>query len=98
MSKLSLVNGLARMTAESSNPTIYDQSYTAVGAITSGTPITLPNSGTYTGLELEVFLNGIRINLTSDFSYVGSGTKTQISMAYNLENNDVLRFCKYRNE
>jgi hypothetical protein len=104
MAKLALVNGLPRMVAESGSPTIYDDYLKVVlsgasGAneinladVQTGDEITLPNSGTYESDELEIYLNGKRIDDVFDFNYVGSGTRTQVAMTFDLEVDDVLRF------
>lgn len=96
-------NGFPRSFSESSTVTIYDQRLTIVsgapansnemtGPVTSGTNITLPQSGTYEGSELQVYFNGTRIEVTSDYAYVGSGTKTQIQMTFDLVVGDTLDF------
>lgn len=72
----------------------YDQTYTAVGTITAGTSITLPASGTYSGSELSVFLNGSRMSYLEDYVYVGSGTRTQVQMLFDLVSGDLLVFRK----
>jgi hypothetical protein len=95
MSKLALVNGRPKMTAEAASPTIYDETYTLVSNISTGTPITLPNSGTYTSEELEVRLNGIRMDSGIDYNFVGSPPRTQISFTFDLlggSNPDVINF------
>lgn len=87
---------------ESSSLPIYDQPLTLVasspganqviGPIISGTSITLPASGTYTGEELEVRLNGMRLEALYDYNYVGAGSKTQIACTFNLSIGDRLDF------
>lgn len=99
---LRLTNGQPRSAAESGSPTIYDQPLTVVASgaganqinapVTSGTNITLPSSGTYTGEELEVRLNGQRLEALYDYNYVGTGTKTQIAMTFDLAIGDRLDF------
>ena len=70
-------------------PLIYDQSVTLVasggngsttitGALSANTPITLPASGTYTlnansVPNLDVFLNGQRLDYSFDWATSGSG-------------------------
>jgi len=102
--KLALVNGIPRMTEESSAPTIYDEHIDVVASgasgdnqineasATTGSPITLPNSGTYEGQELEVYINGNRVEDVVDYNFVGSGTKTQVSFTFDLEVDDRIRF------
>jgi hypothetical protein len=89
---------------ESGSSTIYDRYLEVVasgaganqinGPITAGTNITLPSSQTYTGDELQVFLNGLRLDNVLDYNHVSS---TQISFLFNLEVTDVLRFYIDRN-
>lgn len=89
---LQLVNGVPRTFSFAGLPTIYDQTYVATGSETAGTSITLPSSGNYQASELEVYFNGQRINVTDDYTYVGSGTRTQIQMTFDLLANDKIRF------
>lgn len=99
MAKLELVNALPRMKAESGSPTIYDETLEVVssgagageinGPITSGTSITLPSSKTYTGDELEIYLNGDRLVPVFDYSYDSS---TQVSFTFELVVGDIIRF------
>lgn len=89
---LRLVNGIPRHQDEASSVAIYDQTYIVSGTITTGTPITLPMSGTYTDNDLEVFWNGQAVSVGADYSYIGSPPRTQISMTFNLSNGDELRF------
>lgn len=88
---LQMVNGVPR-SVSTVVPTIYDQTFTAGSTITAGTSVTLPSSGTYQGGELEVYFNGQRINVTDDYVYVGSGSKTQIQMTFDLLAGDKIRF------
>jgi hypothetical protein len=70
----------------------YEGVYNVVGTITTGTPITLPSSGTYTDSDLSVYLNGQRMTYVEDFVYVGSPPRTQISMLFDLISGDILTF------
>lgn len=102
--KLALVNGLPRMVEESGTPVIYDDyiDIVASGAVgdnqldevnaTTGTSISLPNSGEYTADELEIYLNGNRMEDIIDYNYVGAGTRTQISFTFDLIAGDRIRF------
>lgn len=95
--KLALVNGLPRMVDESASPAIYDESVDLVGTLSAGTPYTLPNSGSYEGEEIEVFLDGQTLDSGSDFNFVGAGpTRTQVSFTFDLLAGDRLRFRKIR--
>lgn len=99
---LRLANGVARSFDESASLTIYDQPLTVVasgaganqinGPVTSGTSVTLPSSGTYVGEELEIRLNGMRLEALYDYNYVGTGSKTQVSFTFNLSVGDRLDF------
>ena len=101
---LRLSGGVPRSFAESGALTIYDQPLTVIsgapsntnqvtGPISTGVSITLPQSGTYTGAELEVRLNGQRLEALYDYNYVGTGSgKTQIQMTFNLSIGDRLDF------
>ena len=92
MAKLALVNGIPRMVAENSAPSIYDETYSVVSTITTGSPVTLPSSGTYTGEELEVRLNGVRMDSGIDYNFVGSPARTQISFTFDLVAGDDVNF------
>jgi len=101
---LRIINGIPRQVDESggSSVTIYDESLTVVsgtpgageiqGPISAGTPITLPDSQTYTSEELEVRLNNIRGDVVSDYNYEGSGDRTQISFTFEVVVGDIIRF------
>jgi len=105
---LSLVNGIPKMTSISASlPTVYDQTLHVVsgapgageiqGPITTGTYITLPNAQTYTGPELEIYLNDTVLTSVLDFTYVGSGARTQITLTFDLLVQDFIRFRIIRN-
>lgn len=97
-----IVNGILRSYDEGSALPIYDEPLTIVasgaganemnGPVITGTAVTLPASGTYEGEELEVRLNGQRLEGLYDYNYVGSGTKTQVSFTFNLSVGDRLDF------
>jgi hypothetical protein len=96
---LSLINGVARMIDESSSISIYDESLEVVasgagdgeinGPITAGTPVTLPASQTYTGEELQIFLNGNYLEDVIDYTFTSS---TQVTFTMDLEVGDIVRF------
>lgn len=107
---LRLVAGRQVSFDESSAPAIYEERLTVVpgapidsnqitGPVSGGTSLTLPQSGTYVGLELEVFYNGKRIKYGSldDYVYVGAGTKTQIQLNFDIDIGDAIDFVKHRN-
>lgn len=89
---LRLQNGVPRSFAEAGSPTIYDQGVDVASPITAGTSITLPASQTYTDSELEVYLNGTRLESLLDYTYVGSPPRTQIQFTFDLVVNDHYRF------
>lgn len=89
---LRLQNGVMRSFAESGSPTIYDQGVDVVSTITAGTSVTLPLSQTYTAGELEVYLNGTRLESVLDYTYVGTGARTQIQFTFDLVAGDHYRF------
>lgn len=105
---LALVNGVPRMTANVALPNIYDTSVSIVasgatppgslnGPVTTGTAITLPSSGVYTlngGVpNLQVYLNGDRLETTYDWNTSGSGPNyTAIAMTFDLVAGDRLDF------
>lgn len=79
---------------------IYDQIYSVGSTITSGTPVTLPSSGSYTGNELEVYLNGIFLSFDSNGWQTSGGgpTYTAVTFAGNLINGDYIHFRKTRTQ
>jgi len=100
---LRLVNGRPKMQDEAAGGvTIYDENLEVVsgtpgageieGPINTGVAITLPSSQTYSDDELEVYLNNMRLDSVYDYNYVGSGSRTQISMTFDLEVGDIIRF------
>lgn len=68
------------------------------GPISSGTPVTLPESGTYIGDELIVKLNGVSLVPGFNYNFVGTGSKTQVSFVFDLNGTrsvpDVIEFYK----
>lgn len=99
---LRLVNGRPVSFAEASSITIYDQSLTVVasgaganqinGPVTGGTSVTIPGSQTFTSAELQVYLNGDRLEPLFDYTYVGSPPRTQLQFTFQLEVGDRLDF------
>jgi hypothetical protein len=100
---LKISNGVPRSAAETANMPIYDETLELVssspisgqilGPILTGAAVTLPNSGFYTGDELEVYLNGKRLYDVYDYNYYSS---TQTSFTFDLIVGDVIRFRKDR--
>lgn len=67
--------------------------------VNTGTSITLPNSQTYSGDELNVFLNGKNMTHLIDYNFVGAGpNRTQISFTFDLFVDDIVKFKIERNE
>ena len=99
MSRLELVNGLPRMKAEPSSVVVYDQTLLVVasgagagqinGPIAAGVPVTLPSAKTYTDVELEVYINDLRLVPTYDYSYYSG---TQVAFTFELITSDLIRF------
>jgi len=73
---------------------IYDETFTVtdVGGLSSGSIITLPNSGQYTDKDLRVFFNGQLWEEGVDYNYVGVAPRTQIQLLRFVDQNEVLRF------
>jgi len=82
---LTLVNGIPQMVEN--EVSIYDETIEVVasgasgdneinGPIAAGTPITLPNSKTYTSDELEVRHDGWRLTKLLDYNTASSTTVT----------------------
>lgn len=96
---LSLVNGVPKMVQESAATTIYDEHLTVIsgtaganevsGPISTGSPVTLPGSKSYTGEELEVYLGGQRLEDVFDYNH---NTSTTVTFTFDLEVGDRLRF------
>jgi len=95
---LTVINGIPQSIEIATLITIYDEYYTVSSTITSGSTVTLPNSGSYTGKELEIYVNGVLQDYSNNYNYVGSGTKTGISFTFDLYTGDVIRFRKIREE
>lgn len=99
---LKLINGVPRMTLIPSTTPIYDQSLLLVssspssgqilGPITTGTNISLPSAQTYNSSELEVYLNGDRLESVFDYNYVGAIPRTQIAFTFDLIVGDRIDF------
>ena len=89
---LQIINGIPRMITETAAVTIYDQTTTLVAGVTTGVAVTLPASGTYTGEELELRLNGVKMDSGIDYNFVGSPPRTQVSFTFDLVIGDQLNF------
>lgn len=108
MKFLSLSNGIPRSFNEATSVAIYDQRLTIVsgapadsnektGPVTTGSSVTLPQSGTYSGLELEIYHSGQRLDYIFDYAYVGAGSgKTQVQFTFDLLVQDVIDFVIQR--
>jgi hypothetical protein len=100
---LRLINGVPRSFDEANTVPIYDQSLTLVsgapangnqitGPITTGTNVTLPGGQTYNSTNLEIYLNGDRLEAVFDYNYVGSVPRTQVAFTFDLVVGDRLDF------
>lgn len=112
-SALAFVNGLPRMgIVVTTLPNIYEAEVSIVASggngtttlnapIVAGTPVTLPNSGTYTVVSgvtnLHVELNGIDLTYLLDFSTSGTTPFTSVSFTFALAALDVIKFRTERN-
>jgi hypothetical protein len=94
---LRIVNGVARMVNESSSTPIYEQELVIGSTVSSGSPVTIPNSETYTDLDLEVYLGGQRMDPGSDYQYVSTPPRTQVTFTFDLVAGDIIIFRKTRN-
>jgi hypothetical protein len=87
---MKLVNGLPTMIQP------YDQQIFYSTGLAASTAITLPSSGTFhssTASDLLVILNATVVEVTNDFTVVGSGPNyTQIQFNYALPNASTLIF------
>lgn len=103
-----IVNGMIRtVTVGDVLPTSYSQSLEIVasapaanqiiGPITAGTNITLPSSGTYTGEELFIFINGQKVDSAFDYNFVGTAPRTQVTFTFNLVIGDKIEFVRQVN-
>ena len=103
MSKvIRIINGMTRQVDDTAAPPIYDESLLVVsdnpeageivGPIATGTPISLPDDRTYSSDELEIYVNGQRVEPIFDYNYVGSIPRTQISFTFDIELKDIIRF------
>jgi hypothetical protein len=72
----------------------YQQTYSVGSLISSGTPITLPASGSYTNTELKIYVDGKRNFVTYDYNYEGSIPRTQVSFTYDLAAGTIILFEK----
>ena len=61
------------------------------GAVSAGTPITLPNDYTYTGDEMQVWCTNTSLDSGYDWNFVGSAPRTQISFTFELKSHDQIR-------
>lgn len=96
---LRLVNGVPRSANEAGSTPIYDESVILVaaspsagqmlGPISTGVLVTLPLGESYVGEELEVYLNGQRLEDVVDFNFSNS---TQVAFTFDLVVGDRIRF------
>ena len=95
---LRLINGLPIMQDEAGTIPVYDESIYYSSGLAASTPITLPNSGSFTDAnakDLLIIVNDRVVEVTRDYTVVGAGpTYTQIQFGYALTNDTVVRFKK----
>lgn len=100
---LRLINGVPRSISEANGSPIYDESIVLVsanpgpgemlGPISTGVLVALPLGESYTAEELEVYLNGQRLEDVVDFNFSSS---TEVAFTFDLLVNDRIRFRKDR--
>ena len=100
---LRLVNGVPRAFDESNGTPIYDESVVLVsaapgagqmlGPISTGIPVNLPLGESYVAEELEVYLNGQRLEDVVDFNFSSS---TTVAFTFDLVVGDRIRWRKDR--
>ena len=99
---LRLSNGVPRSFQEGASITIYDESLTVVpsgtganqinGPVMTGTSVSLPGGQQYTAAELQIYLNGDRLESVFDYAYVGSAPRTQVQFTFDLVVGDRIDF------
>lgn len=62
------------------------------GPIDANTPITLPNSLSYTDTDMNIYMNGVRLIPGIEYNYVGTPPRTQVSFTFQLLVGDRLFF------
>lgn len=62
---------------------------TIASPVITGTSVTIPGGQSYTGEQLEVYLNGQRLKLTDDYNSVSS---TQVNFTFDLLVGDKVRY------
>lgn len=67
------------------------------GPVTPGTNVTLPSAQTYNSSELQIYLNGQRLEVTNDWNTVGSIPRTQVTFVDTLQVGDAVDFIIQRN-
>lgn len=72
---------------------IYDQTTVLGSTVSTGVSVTLPSSGSYLDSDLEIYLNGFRLEPVTDYTYVGAGpSRTQVQFTFDLVATDRVRF------
>lgn len=99
---LRLHSGVPRGFEEGNSIPIYSKSLSIVesdpgpdelvGPIITGTDITLPDGQEYHSKELQIFINGNRLESVFDYMYVGSVPRTKIQFTFDLEILDRIDF------
>ncbi len=87
-----IVNGVWRQKTMPGTATAYEEAYSVSSTITAGSNVTIPNSQSYDGSELFVFVNGQALYEPTDFQYVGTSPRTQVAFTFDLFSGDVILF------
>jgi hypothetical protein len=95
---LRLSGGVARSFDEASVlPSIYDQEVVFVSNLTTGSSYTIPGGQTYNSSELQIYLNGQVLAPTTDYAYISTPPRTQVSFTFDILIGDRVRFYIGRN-
>lgn len=89
---LRLSNGVARSFEEAAGTPAYNEVIDVASDISAGTPVTLPNSGTYEDKEILIFVNGKYIQLGEGWNLVGVAPRTQVSFSDDILTGDLISF------
>ena len=84
--------GAPRSYSEAADASVYDQEVSILATLSTGSPLSLPLGQTYPASELEVLLNGQRIDSVLDYNYYGSVPRTAVTFTFDLVAGDRVRF------
>jgi len=93
---MDIAEGLRLQFRVEGDPTvIYDDVWVVPsGGYTTGDPIDVPNSGSFYGKEMKIYINGQFAEALYDYNAVGSAPYTQISVLADLFAKERVRFRK----